>query len=76
MKQQAEFTVTPRELPARSFLKRIQDIHDAIARRVQGLFLPGGFGRGQDRTGWFLAKSESLGQVPVEISDRPWKLNG
>jgi hypothetical protein len=39
MKQQAEFTVTPREPPARSFLKRIQDIHDAIARRVQGLFL-------------------------------------
>jgi hypothetical protein len=36
----------------------------------------GGFGRGQDRTGWFLAKSELLRHVPIEISDRPWKLNG
>jgi hypothetical protein len=75
MKQQAEFTVTPRELPARSFLKRIQ----AFTMRSLAAFRAcssGGLGRGQDRTGWFLAKSESLGQVPVEISDRPWKLNG
>jgi hypothetical protein len=75
MKQQAEFTVTPRELPARSFLKRIQDIHDAIARRVHDVFASDGFGRGEDRPGWFLAKSESLRELPIEISDRPWKLN-
>ena len=75
MKQRNEVTVTPRELPARSLLKRVQDIHDAIARRASHLLTSLGFSDGHDWADRFLADSESLQLVPLEISDRLRGLN-
>jgi len=75
MKQRTELTVTPKELPARSLLKRIQDIHDAIARRAYDLFASRGFSHRHDWADWLLVDSRSLQLVPLEISDRPRGLN-
>lgn len=69
MKGRNELTVAPRELPASSLLKRMQDIHDAIARRAYDLFVSRGFSHGHDWADWFLAESELLQQVSLEISE-------
>ena len=69
MKQRTELTVTRAELPASSVLKKMEDLHDAIARRAYDLFTSRGFSHGHDRADWFLAESEFLEQVPLEISE-------
>jgi HSP20 family protein len=69
MKRRSELTVATKELPASSLLKRMQDIHDAIARRAYDLFASRGFTHGHDLEDWFLAESEFLQQVPLEISE-------
>ena len=68
MKQRTEPTVAQKELPASSVLKRMQELHDAIARRAYDLFASRGFSHGHDRADWLLAESEFLQQAPLEIS--------
>lgn len=60
MKQQTELIVVPKELPASSVLKRMQDLHDTIARRAYDSFASHGFRHGHDSEDWFLAESEFL----------------
>jgi len=67
MKERTEITATSRQLPASSLLKRMEDIHDAIARRAYDLFVSRGFSHGHDWADWLLAESEVLQQAPVEI---------
>lgn len=69
MKQRTELTVAPRDLPASSVLSRMQDMHDAIARRAYDLFASRGFSHGHDSADWFLAESELFQQVPLQISE-------
>ncbi len=69
MKQGTELTVAPKELPASSVLERMQDMHEAISRRAYDLFASRGFSNGHDWADWFLAESEFLQQVPLEISE-------
>ncbi len=69
MKQQSELTVARKELPASSLLKKMHDFHDAIARRAYDLFASRGFSHGHDWEDWFLAESELLQPVPLDISE-------
>ncbi len=69
MKQRSDLTVSTKELPASSILKKMQDIHDAIARRAYDLFASRGFSHGHDWEDWFLAESEFLQPVPLDISE-------
>ncbi len=69
MKQRSELSVATKELPASSLLKKMQDIHDAIARRAYDLFASRGFSHGHDLEDWFLAESEFLQPVPLDISE-------
>ena len=69
MKQQSAINLASRQLPASSVLKKMQDLHDAIARRAYDLSTSRGFSPGQDWADWFLAESELLQQVPLEITE-------
>ena len=68
MKQRNERTPGTRELPESSVLKSMEEVHDAIARRAYDLFATRRFSHGHDWADWFLAESEVLQQVPLEIS--------
>ena len=48
MRQRNQTTLASRQLPPSFVLKRIQDIHDAIARRAYELFASRGFSHGND----------------------------
>jgi hypothetical protein len=66
MNQRTELTVYAKEPRARSLLKRIQHIHDAIARQACDIFASRGFRNVHDRADWLLADSGSLQLVPLE----------
>jgi hypothetical protein len=70
MRQRSEPTVTPRERHASSLLKKVQDIHYAIARQARNLFAFRGFRHSDDRADWVQAESEFIHRVPVEILNR------
>lgn len=69
MNQQSALTVARKELPASSLLKKMQDIHDAIALRAYDLFASRGFSHGHDWEDWFLAESELLQPVPLDMAE-------
>ena len=74
MKQRNPITLPSRQLPPSSLAKRIEDIHDAIARRAYGLFASRGFSHGHDLEEWFVAESELLHRVPLEMSETETEL--
>jgi HSP20 family molecular chaperone IbpA len=69
MKHRAELTIAPKELPGSSLLKRMQDVHDTVARRAYELFASSGFSDGHDLADWFSAESDLLHSVPLEVSE-------
>jgi hypothetical protein len=75
MKRRNEVTVTLRELPARSLLKRVQDIHDAIARRAYHLSTSRGLSDGHDWQIGSWPTPDLSNWLPLEISDRLRGLN-
>lgn len=74
MKQRNQITLATRQLPPSSLAKRIRDIHDAIARRAYDLFASRGFSHGHDLEDWFIAESELLHRVPLEMSETETEL--
>ena len=74
MKQRDQIMLASRQLPPSSHLKRIQEVHDAIARRAYDLFASRGFSHGHDLEDWFLAESQLLHRVPLEISETETEL--
>ena len=69
MKRQSELSVARKELPASSLLRKMHNFHDAIARRAYDLFASRGFSHGHDWEDWFLAESELLQPVPLDMSE-------
>lgn len=74
MEQRNQITHASRQLPPSSLLKQIQGIHDVIARRAYELFVSRGFSHGHDLEDWFMAESELLHRVPLEISETETEL--
>lgn len=55
-------------LPEDRFLHRIAGLHEFIRRRAYQLYEQAGFRHGHDVEDWFLAESELLMPIPVEVS--------
>ena len=64
-----KLTVTRRPLPGNSFLRKVDEIEDRIARRAYELFASRGFTDGHDLDDWFLAEFELFGQMPVNVAE-------
>jgi hypothetical protein len=69
MKQHTALTLTPGSSAETSLLRRMQDIQDTISRRAYELFASSGFTDGHDLGDWFLAESELLQPIPMELSE-------
>jgi len=52
-----------------SFLQKIADVQNSIARRAYELFATSGFTDGHDMEDWLFAESELFGKMPVELKE-------
>jgi HSP20 family protein len=64
-----ELAVSAGAHPESSFLKRMHDIENAIARRAYELFASSGFTDGHDLNDWLSAESELLEPIPLNLSE-------
>ena len=72
MKHQAsstELALAPKSPTGKSFLQKMSDVEDSIARRAYELFASSGFTDGHDLEDWLLAESEVFGRMPVEVTE-------
>jgi HSP20 family protein len=69
MQDHTKLAVSTGALPESSFVKRMQDIENAIACRAYELFASSGFTDGHDLNDWFTAESELLQPVPLNLSE-------
>lgn len=69
MQKHSKLTVSTGALSDNSFVKRMQDIENAIARRAHELFASRGFTDGQDVSDWLTAESEVLEPFPLKLSE-------
>jgi HSP20 family protein len=69
MRDDTELAVSSGTHPESSFVKRVHDIENAIARRAYELFASSGFTDGHDLNDWLSAESELLEPVPLKLSE-------
>jgi HSP20 family molecular chaperone IbpA len=63
-------TRSPRKLlETDPFFERLEQIHEAVARRAYELFVSNGLTHGHDLEDWLRAESEILQPVPVEVGE-------
>jgi len=66
-----EVTIAPKALPESSFLSKMAEIENTVARRAYELFASSGFTQGHALEDWLFAESELLGRMPIEVKENP-----
>jgi len=64
-----DLAIAPKSLPESTFLQKMEEIENKIARRAYELFASSGFTDGHDKEDWLLAESELFGQMPIEVTE-------
>jgi len=62
-------TIPPKPSTEGSFLQKIAEVQNNIARRAYELFASSGFTNGHDKEDWLFAESELLDKMPVELKE-------
>src|SRR2546425_8634895 len=62
-------SILPKLVPAADLVKRLQELHDSIARRAYEIFESKGRTSGRDLEDWLQAESEFLHPVHVDVAD-------
>lgn len=69
MRKPSKLAVSTGALSDNSFVKRMEDIENAIARRAHELFASRGFTDGEDLSDWLTAESEILELFSLKLSE-------
>ncbi len=62
-------SIPPKLVPAADLVKRLQELHESIARRAYEIFESKGRTCGRDLEDWLQAESEFLHPVHVDVAD-------